>query len=209
MMPDDLVQDIEKDSNLKTYDQAYKYVIQQIPVRKNRQGIKKKHKGPDDMDVDLTQEEEKEEGKEEEKESGCGGEELDTLKGGGKGGGFQGYCHLCWKWGHKRDQCYDNPAKGKSKGKGDGGKAKGKGKSPDGGKAGWYQNQNQGKGGWYGNGSWQSKGGGWKGKGYGKSAGGYTLISMEMEAQLVDTIKTLGTDTGRDSFYFMKRKRIL
>ena len=31
-------------------------------------------------------------------------EDLDTLKGGGKGA-FQGYCNYCGKWGHRKSEC--------------------------------------------------------------------------------------------------------
>eukprot|EP00973_Karenia_brevis_P054060 7508825-Karenia_brevis.AAC.1 len=59
---------------------------------------------------------------------------------GGKGGkGFRGKCWYCDKPGHRADECWDNPEKGKAKGKGN----TYKGEYPQG-KGGRYQ----GKGSW-------------------------------------------------------------
>ena len=45
MMPDDMQQDIEKDTNLSTFASVYKYIVAQIPIRKERQEAGKPTKG--------------------------------------------------------------------------------------------------------------------------------------------------------------------
>ena len=57
-----------------------------------------------------------------------------SAKGKGKGGPFQGYCSICYRWGHKAADCYS-----KGKGKGDGKKGKFKGKSKGKGKKGLHE----------------------------------------------------------------------
>ena len=79
----------------------------------------------------------------------CKGQDLDTLKGGGRVP-FHGYCGFCNAWGHKRADCRRRAAELAKGGKGhdekgkdakghDAGKGKGKGWQP------WQQNP---KGGW-------------------------------------------------------------
>ena len=116
----------------------------------------KKNGGSNDMDVDLA--ENGEQGADEPPGfecPPCG--DLDTLKGGGKGGQFQGYCAFCNTWGHKKADCRKYTAHLQALGKG--------GKKGEDGK---------GKGNSGGSGGWQTKGGAKAyGKGYGKNGKGY------------------------------------
>eukprot|EP00973_Karenia_brevis_P009429 1273105-Karenia_brevis.AAC.1 len=80
------------------------------------------------------------------------GEKGDTGKGGKSGKGFLGKCWYCDKPGHRANDCWHNPEKGKGKGKGKASKGE---HAPA--KGGW----GQGKGGWG-----PAQGGkGWLGKG--------------------------------------------
>ena len=117
-------------------------------------------KGDDPMDVDHVDDEEKEgsqQGKDDQC-SPCMEEELNLMKGKGKGP-FQGYCNHCGKWGHRKADCRALTASLKGKD----GKAKGEGKGDTKGKGknnydGWsYKGGGKGKG----NQGW------WKGKGKG------------------------------------------
>ena len=86
MLPEDLREDLEKDKSLKTWEEAWKYVLEQVPLRKDWKTSSKK--GRNDMDVDMAE-------KEQETDDGevvcrpCGGQggddELNTMKGGGNG----------------------------------------------------------------------------------------------------------------------------
>ena len=109
--------------------------MEQAPLRRGwkivpNAGKKAGHGDP--MDVDLAEKSEEQQ----QRESWgmdcqpCT-DELNTMKGGGKGADgnqpFQGYCNYCWIRGHRRAECRkltaDLAQKGKSKGE-----AKGKGK---------------------------------------------------------------------------------
>ena len=161
MIPADLIRDLERDKSLKTWESAWEFVIEKIPLRKDW-GVKKK--GINDMDVDLA------ENKAEEDRAGEGGPEvlcqpcdgdLDTLKGGGgKGQPFQGNCSFCGVWGHRLRDCRKYTAHLQEKGKGKKGEGDQKGKG-----------QSKGYQPWKGGGGWQQKGGGRApGKGgYGKN----------------------------------------
>ena len=52
MLPADHVRDLERDKALKTYDAAFKFVIEQVPLRKDCKVLKK---SPNDMDVDVVE----------------------------------------------------------------------------------------------------------------------------------------------------------
>ena len=158
MVPSDLVRDLERDRTLKTWQDAWRFVLEQVPLRKE---WKNKKKGVDDMDVDVAEEDKAEE---DVVCKPCEEGDLATLKGGGKGQ-FQGYCSYCWKWGHKKADCFRlTKDLGNGKGKGD---QKGAGK--DGGKDQKGKGKGDQKGGWQQKG-WSPKG---KGKaGYGKGKGG-------------------------------------
>ena len=58
MVPADLVRDLERDRTLKTWQDSWKFVLEQVPLRKE---WKSKKKGADDMDVDVAEEEKPEE----------------------------------------------------------------------------------------------------------------------------------------------------
>ena len=58
MLPEELQHDLEKDRSLKTFDAAWKYALEQIPIRKEWK--KSTRKGKDDMDVDAAEAEEPE-----------------------------------------------------------------------------------------------------------------------------------------------------
>ena len=124
MLPVELQRDIERDCTLQDYKQVYNYVIQQIPLRRDRQQASGKKKVEDDDLDDLDTQQAGEEGKEPEDQ---GQDDLDTIKGGGKGG-FAGNCNYCGKYGHRKSECWTlTQALGKGKGA-DGEKGKGKGK---------------------------------------------------------------------------------
>ena len=175
MVPDDLMRDVEKDKSLVKLADIWNYVIEQVEVRKH--WAAKSKKDPNAMDIDAAEDESL---KDEIPACGaCEGEDLDTLKGGGRQV-FNGYCGYCNLWGHKRAECRkraSDMAKGGS-GK-DGGKGKEVGKGQEAGKGSWGQGgqQQQNKGGWKGgwqqqSGGWQTKGGSGKGKGkWGKQGG--------------------------------------
>ena len=57
MMPIELQKDIERDSNLTSYTQVYAYIIQQIPLRRDRQQASSTKKKNDDHEVDELDEE--------------------------------------------------------------------------------------------------------------------------------------------------------
>ena len=155
MLPVELQRDIERDCNLQSYDQVYKYVIQQIPLRRDRQLASKKNKPDEEID-ELDQQEPDDRKEEDEKDTN----DLDTIKGGGKG--FNGNCNHCGKFGHKKSECWSLTQEMQGKGGKSGDKGKGKGK--DGGKNAF------GKGGQWSPG-WQQKGKGGFQKGYGKGKG--------------------------------------
>ena len=105
MLPEELQQDIEKDNRYKTFAAAWKFVHEQIPIR--RDWKKNQRRGKDDMDVDAA------EAVEPQGHSDQPGEgqdipaeecDLNTMKGSGKGQ-FQGYCGYCNAWGHKKAEC--------------------------------------------------------------------------------------------------------
>jgi hypothetical protein len=198
MLPEELQHDLEKDRSLKTFDAAWKYALEQIPIRKEWK--KSTRKGKDDMDVDAAEAEEPEY-----EHPGAEGDDgdLNTMKGGGKGQ-FQGYCGYCNAWGHKRSECrkktYDmgkgggDPKKSWKGGKGDGGKGFGEGKGFD---AGGWQQKGKRKG-YGGKGQW---GNGWgKGKGKGDSGpkgGGFQGAFYHIDG--VGSDATWGTQN--ESFY--------
>ena len=166
MIPPDLVRDLERDRGLKTWEEAWKFVLEQAPLRKD--WVKTK-KGRDDMDVDMA-EKSSEEPVWECPECEAAEQDALTLKGGGKGGAgkgtFEGYCGHCWIWGHKRSECRKLTAELAAKGKGKKGEEpKGKGKTgppwqPA--KGGWQQKGGSGKNNWSKGGSGKnnwSKGG--------------------------------------------------
>ena len=123
-----------------------------------------KKKGKDDMDVDVA-----EEGEEDPLCKPCEGEdELDTLKGGGKGQPSNGYCNHCWKWGHKRSECRQLTAE-----RAKGGKAEtGGGKKGSDAQKGRYGNQK---------GGWQDKDGKGKGKSWGKGPKGFGGVAYNID----------------------------
>ena len=173
MMPIELQKDIERGCTLLIYSQVYTSVIQQIPLRRDRQqaGSGKKGKN-DDQEVDELDENVEEKKEDEEDEH-----TLDTMKGSGKGL-FQGNCTHCGKWGHRKSDCWKLTQEMQGKGGNNSDKGKGKG-GKDGGKDAW------GKG---GSGypardfGWQTKGKGGFGKGYGKNNGGkrvWTRFSIQ------------------------------
>ena len=97
-------------------------MIQQIPLRRDRQQASGKKKVEDDDLDDLDTQQAGEEAKEPEDQ---GQDDLDTIKGGGKGG-FAGNCNYCGKYGHRKSECWTlTQALGKGKG------AEGKGKGKD------------------------------------------------------------------------------
>ena len=168
MIPVDLQRAVESDKSIKSFSDTWNYVMEQIEVRKHwtRPSTKK---DPNAMDLDAA---EREEANQEGEEPGpcmpCD-EPLDTLKGGGKGGVFQGYCGYCNAWGHKRADCRKRLADLAKGGKGKDGKGKEGGKDGEQGKGKPSWGPSAGKGNW--NGGWQMKGKGknpgFKGKGFG------------------------------------------
>ena len=167
MLPTDLKEDLEKDRSLKTWEDAWKYVNEQVPLWKDWKAPKKKG-GSNDKDVDLAENGEQGDDDPPGLECPpCG--DLDTFKGGGKGGQFQGYCGFCNTRGHKKADCRKYTAhlqaKGKAGKKGDDGKGKGKdkGQSYSGGGGGW---QTKGGGQSYSKGGYRKKGAGFEGFAY-------------------------------------------
>ena len=53
MLPEDLQHDFEKDKSLKTWEEAWQYVLEQVPLRKDWKVVAKR--GKNDMDVDITE----------------------------------------------------------------------------------------------------------------------------------------------------------
>ena len=141
ILPTDLQRAVESDKSLKNFSDAWNYVMEQIEVRKHWTKPSGK-KDPNAMDLDAAEQEEPQ--KDEEGPGSCTpcDEPLDTLKGGGKGGVFQGYCGYCNAWGHKRADCRKRMADMAKGGKGKEGKGKEGGKDGDAGKgkASWGQN---------------------------------------------------------------------
>ena len=161
MIPADFARDLERDRALKPWDEAWKFVLEQMPLRKEWKGSTKKSRGPDDMDVDVA-EETKDEPGDDPMCAPCDGE-LDTLKGGARP--FQGYCSHCWIWGHMKKDCRKldaEMAKTRNKGQEGGAKGEGKGKGKEKGGTNW-----QSKGGWQVKGGGKGKGNWGKGKGKG------------------------------------------
>ena len=149
--------DLERDSSLKPWSEAWKFVLEQVALRTDWKSDRKFHNN--DMDVDFA-EEDKGQGEDPVCKACEEGGDLTTMKGGGTAK-FQGHCDYCWIWGHKKADCHKLTRDlGKGDGK-DGGKGKGKdigkGKGKDGGKGGWRP-----KGGYQPKGGWQQKGGGGK-----------------------------------------------
>ena len=174
MLPEELQHDLEKDSRYKTFAASWKFVQEQIPIR--RDWKKNQRRGKDDMDVDAAEAEEPNtladqpgEGQDVPAEEG----DLNSMKGSGKGQGqFQGYCGYCNLWGHKRADCRKKTADmakggGDQKGAWKGGKGEQKGYGDWSQKGGqWGKGKNGGKNGWgKGKGKWSSgpKGGGFQG----------------------------------------------
>ena len=54
MVPQDLVRDLERDSTFKTFAAAWKFVLEQVPLRKEWEKQPGK-KGANDVDVDLAE----------------------------------------------------------------------------------------------------------------------------------------------------------
>ena len=103
MIPPDLVRDLERDSGLKKWDAAWKFVLEQAPLRRDL-GLKM---GKDGLDAANLEGEKYEDpwaaGADGNWECPpCLDQEALTMKGGQKGGGgsFQGYCNHCGAWGH-------------------------------------------------------------------------------------------------------------
>ena len=164
MLPQDLLRDLERDRTLKPWGEAWKFVQEQIPLRKDwKLSAAGKKLGANDMDVDLAEDAKEAEAAEGTECQPCDGGDLDTLKGGGRTGPFQGYCSYCWAWGHMRKDCRKLDA-AMAKGKGHDGGKKGEGKDQKG------KGKEKGGGGWQTKG-WQQKGGGKKGD-WGKGKGG-------------------------------------
>ena len=97
MIPEDLQHDLEKDRTLKSFEAAWSYVLEQVPLRKEWKFVKGK-RGKDDMDVEAA---EGDEGAEDgircapcEPGAGQDDGDLNTMK--GSSGAFQGYCSYCW-----------------------------------------------------------------------------------------------------------------
>jgi len=172
MLPPDLLRDLERDSSLKPWSEAWKFVLEQVTLRKDWKSGRNLHNN--DMDVDVA-EEDKGQGEDPVCKACEEGDDLATMKGGGTAK-FQGHCDYCWIFGNKKADCHKLTRDlGKGDGK-DGGKGKGKdigkGKGKDGGKGGWRP-----KGGYQPKGGWQQKGGGGKnGWGKGKGSGIYSCI---------------------------------
>ena len=168
MVPLDLSRDIEKDKALKTFRDIWTYVMEQIEVRRHWKAERKKD--PNAMDIDAAEKDEPIPSDDNPMNCPpCEGEDLDTLKGGGKGV-FNRYCGYCQAWGHKRADCRKRAADIARYGKGKDGKGKDGGKDGDGGKGkGQGQWPNSGKGPWQG--GWQVKGS--KGKGFPSKGKGF------------------------------------
>ena len=113
MLPADMVRDLERDKELKGYTKAWLFVLEQVPLRKDWKALKK---NPNDMDVDavelvppgtqvasLSPSAAASSGSDVPHDGLCppceGEDSLFTMKGGGKGGVFQGYCGFCGLWG--------------------------------------------------------------------------------------------------------------
>ena len=180
MMPEDMQHDIEKDTNLSTFASVYKYIVAQIPIRKEREEAGKPSKGKNGEANSLDDKEEL--GKEDESFDHNDDHDLNIMKGAGKGG-FQGHCNYCWKYGHKKADCRELSSKiqqNKGTAKGE---DKGKGKGKDGGFTDY-----RGQKGYAGNG-WSYKGNfyGWKGRGkgsyqqYGSGKGGYRPLYTNID----------------------------
>ena len=125
MVPADFMRDIDRDKSLKTFDQIWNYVTEQVEVRKHWPKVQMQ-KDPSAMDIDAAEKEEVQQNESVDCQP-CTGEDLDTLKGGCRGT-FQGYCGYCNALGHKRSNCRKRLAdivkvKGKD-GKGKDGKGK-------------------------------------------------------------------------------------
>ena len=200
MLPEELQHDLEKDRSLKTFESAWKYAQEQIPIRKDWK--KNMRRGKDDMDVDAAEAVEPETHYDGGDGTGGGrgeaGEEgdLNTIKGAGKGQ-FQGYCGFCYGWGHKRADCRKRMAADSGKGKGDGSTGAWKGGKGDQ-KGSWDQ---KGSKGWMVKGGQWNKGkdGGKKGWGKGNSGpkgGGFQGMFYNIDG---DSDNTWGTQ--QESFY--------
>ena len=126
MLPADLLRDLERDRTLKTWQEAWNFVLEQIPLRRD---WSKKQSGHA-MDLDAVEQQPAAGYGWDDEAPTCGACEepeqgLDTFKGGVKGGGgagavkFQGNCSFCNTWGHKRAECRKYTAYLQSMGKGD------------------------------------------------------------------------------------------
>lgn len=206
MVPADLVRDLERDRSLKTWEQAWNFVLEQVPLRKHWPTSTKK-KGPNDMDIDAAEEENKSEDEDKTKCPPCNGsgsdQDLDTLKGNGSNV-FQGYCGWCNRWGHKRADCRQRLASLNPGEPGKGGKEqakgadKGKGKGKTDGGTGWYNGQG---------GGWQGKGGKSYGKAYGKGGwqqkgkGGFNGIMANIDGDFSSWDSWGANPYGGGSFF--------
>ena len=106
MLPTDLAHDLEKSKELKDWNKAWNFVIEQVPLRKEWRPNRKKD--PDAMDQDAAESDEESDEKSDPVPTCQTCTETDgslnSLKGKSKGQ-FQGYCSFCWLWGHKRADC--------------------------------------------------------------------------------------------------------
>ena len=171
MIPVELQKDIDLSRDLKKWEDIWNFVHQQVALRKDwTNAPARASNGSVPMDLSVAEEASEKaaawtkEG--EEQCSPCNEEELDTLKGSGKGY-FAGNCNHCGKYGHRKSECRSLTAslKGGKEGKGeDKGKGKGKGE--------WTPVKGGGKGFGYGP-SYGFKG---KGKDKGKGKGSFYNI---------------------------------
>ena len=119
MLPADLLRDLERDRTLKDWSSAWNFVLEQIPLRRD---WGKKQQGGHAMDLDVVEKEAPPSGWGEDDYQclpcGEGEQALDTLKGGAKGGTFEGNCSFCGAYGHKRAECRKYTAYLQSMGKG-------------------------------------------------------------------------------------------
>ena len=85
MLPADLLRNLERDRGLKTYAEAWEFILDQVPLRKDWRSSG--NKGRDDMDVDAAEQEPPEDCPVCERTSGGDDDKLNTMKGGASKGG--------------------------------------------------------------------------------------------------------------------------
>ena len=92
MVPAELQRDLEKDKSLKSYAEAWKYVLEQVPLRKKWGSKTSGKRGKDDMDGDAAEQDaaDNPEGPCCASCDGSGGDELYTMK--RQNSSFIGYC---------------------------------------------------------------------------------------------------------------------